>query len=49
MTVRAPGNELGNRERVLQWLELLKRISPHPEEIEQRISEVSLGLRLEIE
>jgi tetratricopeptide (TPR) repeat protein len=37
----------GNRDRVIHWLELLKKISPTPEEIDKRIAEIRAGQRLE--
>jgi tetratricopeptide (TPR) repeat protein len=40
-------DRLGNHERAISWLELLKKISPHPEQIEQRIAEVRAGKPLE--
>ncbi len=38
-----------HRERAIRWLELLKKISPHPEEIDKRIAEVRAGQPLEAE
>lgn len=37
----------GKRERGIRWLELLKKLSPHPGEIDKRIAEVQAGLPLE--
>jgi tetratricopeptide (TPR) repeat protein len=39
----------GNRERVIQWLEIAKTLSPHPEAIEKRIAEVRAGQPLAAE
>lgn len=36
-------DESGNREQAIHWLQLVKKVSPHPEEIEKRISEVRAG------
>jgi tetratricopeptide (TPR) repeat protein len=38
----------GNRERTVEWLAILKKISPHPAEIDKRIAEVRAGQPLEI-
>ena len=40
-------DRLGNRERVIAWLGLLKKLSPHPDEVEKRIQEVRAGQPLE--
>ena len=37
----------GSHERAISWLELLKKVSPHPEEIDKRIAEVRAGQPLE--
>ena len=37
----------GNRERTIAWLELLKKISPTPDQIDKRIAEVRAGKSLE--
>lgn len=37
----------GNREQALQWLGILRKASPHPESIDQRIAEVRAGKSLE--
>ena len=39
----------GQRERAIQWLQLLKKLSPHPDEIDKRIAEVRAGQSLEAE
>jgi Tfp pilus assembly protein PilF len=39
----------GHRERTISWLELLKKLSPRPEEIGKRIAEVRAGKPLEAE
>jgi tetratricopeptide (TPR) repeat protein len=39
----------GNRERTIRWLELLKKASPNPQQIDQRIAEVRAGKPLEAE
>lgn len=36
-------DQTGNRERSIQWLEVAKKLSPHPEAIEKRIAEVRAG------
>ena len=38
----------GHRERTIEWLAILKKISPHPAEIDKRIAEVRAGQPLEI-
>jgi len=38
----------GRREQTLHWLGLLKKVSPHPEEIDKRIAEVQAGKPLEL-
>jgi tetratricopeptide (TPR) repeat protein len=38
----------GHRERAIEWLAILKKISPHPAEIDKRIAEVRAGQPLEI-
>ena len=37
----------GRREQALHWLELVRKASPHPEEIDKRIAEVRAGKSLE--
>ncbi|HTD67016.1 MAG TPA: tetratricopeptide repeat protein [Candidatus Limnocylindria bacterium] len=37
----------GNRERAIKWLEIVKTLSPYPEEIDKRIAEVRSGKSLE--
>ncbi len=37
----------GNRERAIEWLAILKKVSPHPAEIDKRIAEVRAGQPLE--
>ena len=37
----------GHREQVVHWLELVRKASPHPEEIDKRIAEVRAGKPLE--
>ena len=37
----------GNSARAISWLELLKKLSPHPDEIDKRIAEVRAGQPLE--
>jgi tetratricopeptide (TPR) repeat protein len=37
----------GNRERTISWLSILKKLSPHPDEVEKRIEEVRAGKPLE--
>jgi len=37
----------GNRDRAISWLGILKKLSPHPDEIEKRIEEVRSGKPLE--
>lgn len=37
----------GRHERTIAWLEILKKLSPHPDEIEKRIAEVRAGKPLE--
>ena len=37
----------GNRDRVIAWLELLKKASPNPEQVDKRIAEVRAGKPLE--
>jgi hypothetical protein len=37
----------GRREQTIAWLGVLKRLSPHPEEIEKRIAEVRAGKSFE--
>jgi tetratricopeptide (TPR) repeat protein len=37
----------GNRERVVSWLEIVRKVSPHPDEIDKRIAEVRAGQPLE--
>ncbi len=39
----------GHRERAVQWLEIVKTLSPHPEEIDKRIADVRSGKPLEAE
>lgn len=39
----------GNAERTVRWLEIVRKISPHPEEVDKRIAEVRAGQRLVIE
>jgi hypothetical protein len=39
----------GRREQTIAWLEVLKKLAPHPEEIEKRIAEVKAGKPLEAE
>jgi tetratricopeptide (TPR) repeat protein len=39
----------GHREQTIQWLELLKKASPNPQQIDQRIAEVRAGRPLEAE
>ena len=39
----------GNSARAISWLELLKKLSPHPDEIDKRIAEVHAGKSLEAE
>jgi hypothetical protein len=38
----------GHRERPAEWLAILKKISPHPAEIDKRIAEVRAGQPLEL-
>ena len=38
----------GNREKTIEWLELLKKASPNPQQIDQRIAEVRAGKSLEV-
>jgi len=40
-------DRVGNRDRVIAWLGLLKKLSPHPDEVEKRIQEVRAGNPLE--
>ena len=40
-------DRLGNRARAISWLELLKKVSPHPGQIDQRIAELRAGKPLE--
>jgi tetratricopeptide (TPR) repeat protein len=37
----------GNREQAIRWLEIVRKVSPHPEEIDKRIAEVRAGKPLE--
>jgi len=39
----------GNREKAAEWLGIVKKISPHPEEIDRRIAEVRAGKLLDAE
>jgi tetratricopeptide (TPR) repeat protein len=39
----------GNLERAISWLELLKKVSPNPDQIDRRIAEVRAGKPLEAE
>jgi len=34
----------GNKERSIRWLEIVRKLSPHPEEIDKRIAELRAGL-----
>ncbi len=36
-------DQTGHRQQAINWLQIVKKISPHPEAIEQRISEVRAG------
>ena len=36
----------GNRDRAISWLEIVKKLSPHPDEIQKRIDEVRAGKSL---
>jgi tetratricopeptide (TPR) repeat protein len=36
-----------NRERAISWLSILKKLSPHPDEVDKRIEEVRAGKPLE--
>ena len=33
----------GNKERAIRWLEIVKKLSPHPDEIDKRIAELRAG------
>ena len=37
----------GRREQAVRWLEIVRKVSPHPEEIDKRIAEVRAGQSLE--
>jgi tetratricopeptide (TPR) repeat protein len=37
----------GNRDRAVRWLEIVRKLSPHPAEIDKRIGEVKAGQPLE--
>ncbi len=37
----------GNRDRAVRWLEIVRKLSPHPTEIDKRIEEVKAGQPLE--
>jgi tetratricopeptide (TPR) repeat protein len=39
----------GHREQAIRWLEIVRKVSPHPEEIDKRIAEVRAGQPLEAE
>lgn len=36
-------DQAGNRERAISWLTIVKKLSPHPEEIDKRIAEIQAG------
>jgi K+/H+ antiporter YhaU regulatory subunit KhtT len=37
----------GNTEQAVQWLQIVRKISPYPEQIDKRIAELRAGKRLE--
>lgn len=39
----------GNRDRAVRWLEIVKKLSPHPDEINKRIEEVKAGKVFDIQ
>jgi tetratricopeptide (TPR) repeat protein len=42
-------SRLGNREKTLGWLGIVKKLSPHPDEIDKRIEEVRAGKPFDLE